>query len=109
MLFEGPWGANRDTGPKPSSMGLQLGVGGMSLKALIMVRTEPGKWGEFQRRVRGLAADGVVDSEPVFGRYDVVVVAEVADNRALKNLVERIKREDGIVKSAEALTPVEVA
>ena len=75
----------------------------MSVTAYVLVVTRVGEEDNVKGLIDGIASkiDGIlrVESKLVFGEFDVVVIAEARDVRAINNLVTSIRKLSGVEKT----------
>lgn len=75
------------------------------MKACVLVRTEPGKYGSTARQIAKL--QGVKAVFPVYGRTDVVAAVEAKDVKSLSKLSRSISNVKGVL-ATETLVGLEV-
>ena len=77
----------------------------VKMKACLLIRTEPGKHNEVAEAIAEM--EGIKLAFPVLGRTDVVANVEVADLKALTDLMMELRTVEGIAAS-ETLIGLEV-
>lgn len=75
------------------------------MKACLLIRSDPGKHNEVAEAVAGM--EGVKLAFPVLGRTDVAANVEVADLKALTDLMLKLREVEGVAAS-ETLIGLEV-
>ena len=72
------------------------------MKAYILIHALPGKAGGLVQRVRGVR--GITTADAVTGDYDVIASCEVADVKALGDLIlDGLHRVEGIEKTSTCI------
>ena len=75
----------------------------MSVTAYVLVVTRVGEEDNVKGLIDGIASkiDGIlrVESKLVFGEFDIVVIAEARDVKAINNLVTSIRKLSGVEKT----------
>jgi len=65
------------------------------MKVCLLIRTYPTKAFDVVKR---LEMDARLDVFPVFGRYDVVVFADLANKEELLNLIRKASQVEGVTR-----------
>jgi len=69
------------------------------VKAYILMIVELGREHELAKEVRELGEEAVIETDLVFGEYDMVAVVRTDSIRRLDRIVTKLRRLEGVLKT----------